>query len=1232
MRKFTVGITTIAALVLSTLAPMPALAVVAAPSTAFTPATPASVAVGDSVSTATTLTLPADSTIDGVMSQTWDEGRVSLGSITSPTGWGLEYQTGGATWDALRPTASNTITGVRASATELATGPGTPNGNRATASALSSVIVADASNISSAGRGDGWDVILTPKYIVNVYHHDSNYELECHVRSTGVLCGDLYRVVDVPTSNGSGGTYYGGKVFSYVVSNGAAAVICTNVTSFPFSSCGITEVSAGVGSATGNLGTQVFDGTRIWSAETSNGKLLCFNVTTNTSCGATTLPGMTQSGRSIPVFTSYIGGKVYLSANKIFCITPATGLACDGTWPVDTSNGDSASNVIPRFVAGQLAGVCTFAEAIDCFDLTGASVTAPAGFTAITSAPDTKLNAGNGYFETNAFVGTKVYWASNVNNFSWDQSTVTCYDWATDALCAGFAGAGAINAPIIGQSRYALRVDPNNNVCIWTNGDDGAISNFNALTGEIGCPVTGTKGVIDYDTLPRYSCSAITGMVRTFDKITFTGPVGFDLTDLRVTVINGNGNAVTGFESLTPDAQGVLDLSTLQVVDTSSSFRFILESVGFTNEQAGSFGSILSYTVDPVELCVTLIQVRAICPAEVGTATSVDQPSFTVAATASYLVWGAEDSQTNTASATYQVEPVAPITCYNWLGFTNADGNGVDTLGNNSQVTTIVFGPDGRMYAGGVFQDAGGDELADNLAVWDGTNWAAVGPRVDGNGDPITTAAITDRVTDIVFTEAGELIVTGHFSNAGGDADADYVAIYNLETSTWRATGLELDDDGRALTINGNGTVFVAGTFDDYVRAFNPADATDAISIATLSDNTLALSTSPSGQVYAGGHFNNRSKKYDAANNEWIDVSQDPALDDYLRGRITDIAFDGTKVYFVGLFDGVAVLDTVTDTFSWLGGTRAPSGDARGVAVDENHNVYVAGDFSSAGSVAASNATMFDGANWNSFVDASTSSNDMSDVDNYADWRGAWEVTVSPSGNAIFGGDFMNVATKSAVDYIAYFAPSELVLSAPVRRAVVTEVVYKGPVIQRYSQHVVDKGTVVKVDGKRLAGLQRAYINGKECVVTQLADNTFTITMPDGVAPGTHDLVLHGSFGVLTDKGVLTFGRSSVVTTKVNLSKVFSGFAADSPVLTTDLKKRIAAFVKTATTQTKMVCIGSTSNKVVTAFDRALATKRATVTCNYAKSLKADLVTSIKITPSSATSKTARKSTIFLTH
>ena len=567
-----------------------------------------------------------------------------------------------------------------------------------------------------------------------------------------------------------------------------------------------------------------------------------------------------------------------------------------------------------------------------------------------------------------------------------------------------------------------------------------------------------------------------------------------------------------------------------------------------------------------------------------------------------------------------------------WFGFTDSDLNGVGALIGSTQVTKVVFGPDGKMYAGGQFANAGGDLLADNLAVWDGTDWSAVGAThgVDEDGNPLITSAITQRVTDIVFTEAGELVVTGQFTDAGGVAEADYVAIYNLATNTWRAAGVSLSDWGRALTIDGNGMVFVAGIFDGKVKAFNPTDATATISIASLPNNVLALSTSPSGQVYAGGQFSGKAKKYDAVADEWVNVSQDPTRSSFLGNHVTDIAFDGTKVYFVGIFNGTAVLDTVTDTFSWLGGEQNPDGAARGVAVDANHNVYVAGDFNYAGGP-ASNAAMFDGTNWHGFVDGITNSNDMSDFSSSNDWRGAWEVAISPSGKAIFGGDFKNVAGRSDVNYIAYFAASELTFGEPEVEQPATEVVYRGPVIQHYSKQVVEAGNEVKVDGKRLAGLQHAYINDKECVVTQSEDNTFTITMPEGVAPGVYDLVLHGTFGIFTDKDSLTFVRSSVVT-KVNLSKVFIGFAGDSPVLTADLKKRIAAFVKTATTQTKMVCIGSTSNKLVTAFDRALAKKRATATCNYAKSLKTDLVTSIKITPSSATSKTARKSTILLTN
>ena len=48
--------------------------------------------MGDGVQVSTTLPLPSDTTLDGVMQQTWDDGRISLGSVTAPTGWNLEYR------------------------------------------------------------------------------------------------------------------------------------------------------------------------------------------------------------------------------------------------------------------------------------------------------------------------------------------------------------------------------------------------------------------------------------------------------------------------------------------------------------------------------------------------------------------------------------------------------------------------------------------------------------------------------------------------------------------------------------------------------------------------------------------------------------------------------------------------------------------------------------------------------------------------------------------------------------------------------------------------------------------------------------------------------------------------------------------------------------------------------------------------------------------------------------
>src|SRR5262245_45342395 len=50
-----------------------------------------------------------------------------------------------------------------------------------------------------------------------------------------------------------------------------------------------------------------------------------------------------------------------------------------------------------------------------------------------------------------------------------------------------------------------------------------------------------------------------------------------------------------------------------------------------------------------------------------------------------------------------------------------------DFSGLNDSVLAMAFDKEGNMYAGGYFTDAGGDAYADHVAMWDGKAWRAMG-------------------------------------------------------------------------------------------------------------------------------------------------------------------------------------------------------------------------------------------------------------------------------------------------------------------------------------------------------------------------------------------------------------------------------------------------------------------------------------------------------------------------
>ena len=76
----------------------------------------------------------------------------------------------------------------------------------------------------------------------------------------------------------------------------------------------------------------------------------------------------------------------------------------------------------------------------------------------------------------------------------------------------------------------------------------------------------------------------------------------------------------------------------------------------------------------------------------------------------------------------------------------------------------------GQLYAGGDFGDAGGDPAGDYIAVWDGSEWHPLG----GPDSPLD-----GYVYALAVNDAGQLVVGGEFFTAGGDPDANYIALWD---------------------------------------------------------------------------------------------------------------------------------------------------------------------------------------------------------------------------------------------------------------------------------------------------------------------------------------------------------------------------------------------------------------------------------------------------------------------
>jgi hypothetical protein len=304
-------------------------------------------------------------------------------------------------------------------------------------------------------------------------------------------------------------------------------------------------------------------------------------------------------------------------------------------------------------------------------------------------------------------------------------------------------------------------------------------------------------------------------------------------------------------------------------------------------------------------------------------------------------------------------------------------------------VASALAATPGTVYVGGEFTDAGGLANADRIAAWNGSSWSAVSS---------SSSQIANGRVSAIAVSGGRLFAGGSFQNAGGNANADYLAVWD---GTWKpfctASGPAFNGNVTSLQVVGQ-TLYVGGEFQnaaaipsaDYLVACRLADGAPSTTVIDaghpFSGSVYALTADSNGTLYAGGGFIDLEGlpaadkvAYLPAGGTWhaMGTGGGPcscAVTDFVRG-LTAI---GTDVYVGTDATDVAGIAQADHVARWNGSAwfavGASSGGADGwlpaaatinaLASADSH-LFVTGSFQDAnGDPRADNVAVFDGTTW----------------------------------------------------------------------------------------------------------------------------------------------------------------------------------------------------------------------------------------------------------------------------
>ena len=650
------------------------------------------------------------------------------------------------------------------------------SGGTVTYTATVNIPAPPSSNFSGATTGDGWAVALTSTAVYNVFHHQQDLQVDCHLQADGSQSAPCWGgAVTITDSDGSAfytsaqpGLYLNqstGDLYVYAEhpEDDTAGVVCidTNAT-LPASNifCGyqpLTPAGQGPPTSANISGTSdpVQIGTNWYSFNYVNGtatgaedELMCFSLTTFSACSgqpyavSSGFSAFSDSPEPAPSIAA-IGDEVVIPVadggnTTLACYdTAVAGGSCGGSWPVATGISYEGNYGSPFPLldgsTGATTGFCLPTGADPCWNLDGTSATTPAGMTSTTIPAETGWNGPA------VVVGPRVYVANQDSTHS-----VFCFDYSSDAECSNFP----INFSGINNGPYTVNTDPQRPDCIWINSDSGSsqIQNFDAFTagscgqGPIRIAASGFVAPASECTPTQWTSLQITAPSP--PTVYGGGSVEFE---------NNDGVALTGVGGANPatlDGTGSVNL-------TGYDFSSAAELPDF----------VVTFNSPPSDLSAVTIDVSWQAVNSSACSQSGTSVSGEVTLTGPTGSAPANTNQTLTATVTANDAPVSgaavtftcvqgPCTTATGNGTTNGSGEATFTYASTTPGTDVweaTYTPSGAQT----------ETSGDGVVVWDFLAAASPSSTTYGNAVNLSESGLAEGATGTVtFSSDGDTLCT----------------------------------------------------------------------------------------------------------------------------------------------------------------------------------------------------------------------------------------------------------------------------------------------------------------------------------------------------------------------------------------------------------------------------------------------------------------------------------------